>query len=65
MNLVQPGWNAGCAERCLSGVGERWAEFHCREAAWTPSFDSHFCDYSAWPIIILMKTDLPALLEKG
>ena len=21
MNMVQPDWNAGCAERCLSGVG--------------------------------------------
>ena len=27
---------------CLPSVrrGERWAEIHCREAAWTPSFDS-------------------------
>src|SRR5215831_18778768 len=26
--------------KLLVRCGERWAEIHCREAAWTPSFDS-------------------------
>src|SRR5215510_14918932 len=26
--------------KVLVRCGERWAEIHCREAAWTPSFDS-------------------------
>ena len=28
----QPDWNAGCAERCLSGVGESWNETYCCKA---------------------------------
>src|SRR2546425_374465 len=31
--FIRRSWTAGCAERCLSGVGESWNETYCREAA--------------------------------
>ena len=51
MNLVQPDWNAGCAERCLSGVGGAWGNSTAERQHGRPhstSFIPHLRSIPRW-----------------
>ena len=65
MNIVQPGWNAGCAERCLSGVGGAWGNSTAERQHGRPHSTSYWGQLCLREEIGLLSTRSPVMSHRG